>query len=222
MKLSKATLEILANFAVINPSIYLRSGNVISTKSVNNVTYAEAQIEDTIDADIGIYAVNEFLSTLGLFGSDFEIIADPADQEIKIKNARAQVKYTTVDPSVITFPEKTINFPVADVQFELKEEDLKRIMAAARTLRLPEIVVTQTDGKIVVKVVNSEDPSTNSYALEVAEYEGDNDFEFFVRVENMKMIDNTYKVLITKLGAIKFESEKVSYIVALERNSHFE
>ncbi|MGL4521370.1 MAG: LCP family protein [Bacilli bacterium] len=222
MKLSKSTLKVLSNFATINPSIFLKAGNVISTKSVNNVIYAEATITDTIDADIGIYSVSEFLSVLGLFGADFDIVADIADQQVKVSDNRSNVKYTLVDPSVITYPAKQLQFPVADVMFELKQEDLKSVVSAASALRLPEIVVTQANGKIIVKAVNSEDPSANNYAIEVADYEGTNDFEFFLRIENMKLIDDTYVVSITHLGAVQFEGKQAKYIIAIEKNSHFE
>lgn len=221
MKLSKNTLSILKNFASINPSMYLRQGNILTTKSVNNVIYAEATIDDVIDADIGIYDVSEFLSTLGLFGDDFEIHSDVADQEISIKDKRSSVKYSLVDPSVIVFPAKTVNFPVAEVHFELRNEDMTQILKAASTLGLPEIVITNANGKIVMKAVNSKDDSANSYALDIADYDGTNEFEFFISVENMKMVKGDYKVMIAKIGAIQFEGITSKYIIALESNSTF-
>lgn len=221
MKLSKNTLSILKNFASINPSMFLRQGNILTTKSVNNVIYAEATIDDVIDSDIGIYDVSEFLSTLGLFNDDFEIVAGVADQEIKIQDKRSSVKYSLVDPSVIVFPAKTVAFPVADVHFTLRSEDMTQIMKAASTLGLPEIMITNTNGKIVIKAVNSKDDTANSYALEVGDYDGTNDFEFFILVENMKMVKGDYKVMIAKIGAVQFEGVSSKYIIALESNSTF-
>lgn len=221
MKLSKNTLAILKNFAGINPSIYLRQGNILTTKSVNNVIYAEAKIDDVIDSDIGIYDVSEFLSTLSLFGDDFEIITNVSDQEIKIADKRSSVKYSLVDPSVITFPAKTVNLPVADVRFELRNEDMSQILKAAATLGLPEIVITHINSKIVIKAVNSKDISANSYALEIADYDGTNNFEFYISVDNLKMVKGDYKVLVAKIGAIQFEGLNTKYIVALEANSTF-
>lgn len=219
MKLSKASIAVLKNFASINPSIYLRKGNIILTKSLNNVIYAEAKIEDVIDADVGIYDVAEFLSTLGLFAEDVEIISVPQDLNVEIKDKRSKSKYTLVDPSVILYPQNKVTFPVADIQFELSQEDLKRIIDAAGTLGVPDLCITNANGKIVVKALSVKDPSANTYALEVADYDGDNNFEFYLAVENMKMIKESYKVLVCKMGAVMFEGTTASYVIALESNS---
>lgn len=221
MKLSKHTLNILKNFASINPSIYLRKGNIITTKSVNNVIYAEAKLDDVIDADIGIYDVSEFLSTLGLFNDDVEIAAQVADLQAEIRDHRSVVNYTLVDPSVIVYPAKAIDFPVADVQFQLRNEDFVQVLKASATLGLPEIIVTNAGGKIIIKAVDSKDSSANDYAIEVADYDGSNDFQFYISVENLRMVKGDYRVLISKLGAIKFEGTNTNYIVALEANSTF-
>ena len=219
MKLSKNTLAVLKNFAGINPSIYLRKGNVIATKSLNNVIYAEAKIEDVIDADVGIYDVSEFLSILGLFNTDFEVISKPQDLQAEIKDVRSRVKYTLVDPSVIVCPSKSVDFPPHDIQFDLKEELFDKLTKAASTLGLPDLVVTNVNGKIVMKAVNVKDPSANDYAIEVADYDGANKFEFYLAVENLKMVKSDFKVSISKLGATHFESENIRYIVALEANT---
>lgn len=219
MQFSKTSIAILKNFASINPSIYLRKGNMITTKSLNNVIYAEAVLTDVIDADVGIYDVAEFLSTLGLFAEDVEIVSVPQDLQVEIKDKRSKSKYTLVDPSVIVFPNKAVTFPVADVQFELTNEDLKRLTDAAGTLGLPDLCITAEDGKIVFKAVNVKDPSANTYALQVADYDGTNQFEFYLSVENMKMIKDTYKVMVCAKGAVKFEGTTASYVIALEATS---
>lgn len=219
MKLSKSTLAILKNFAGINPSIYLRKGNVISTKSLNNVIYAEAKIDDVIDADVGIYDVSEFLSILGLFNADFEIVSKTQDLQAKIQDSRSHVNYTLVDPSVIVCPTKSVDFPVADVHFEVKEELFDKLIKAASTLGLPDLVVTNVAGKIVLKAVKVKDPSANDFAIEVADYDGTNTFEFYISVENMKMVKSDYSVMISKLGAAQFTSSDIRYIVALEANT---
>ena len=54
MKFSKQTIDILKNFSQINSSIMLTKGSFIMTKSINSVVYAEAEIADVIDEDVGI------------------------------------------------------------------------------------------------------------------------------------------------------------------------
>ena len=47
MKLSKRTLDILKNFSVINPSLYVENGNKLYTISNSMTVIAEAKIEET-------------------------------------------------------------------------------------------------------------------------------------------------------------------------------
>ncbi|TEX94751.1 LCP family protein, partial [Campylobacter sp. US53] len=85
MKLSKTTIDILKNFSQINPSIMLSKGSFIMTKSINSVPYAEAEISDVIDEDIGIYDLNSFLNQVNLVGTDADIKHDLATGEIVIR-----------------------------------------------------------------------------------------------------------------------------------------
>ena len=222
MKLSKPTMNILKNFASINPSIYLRKGNVIATKSLDNNIYAEATIDDVIDADIGVYDVAEFLSIVGLFSADdVEIISKTADLQVQIKDKRSAVSYTVVDPSVIVFPAQYAKFPVADIHFELKEADLERLIKAATALGLPMINICNENDKIVARANDPKDPSANDYVLELADYDGTNTFNYALKVEALKMIKSDYHVQTFKNKAIKFEGETVSYIIAVESVSTF-
>ena len=222
MKLSKATLNILKNFASINPSIYLRKGSVIATKSIDNVIYAEAKIDDLIDADVGVYDVSEFLSIIGLFSADdVEIISKTADLEVQIKDKRSAVNYTVVDPSVIIFPAKYATFPAASVHFELSEADLERLIKAANALGLPEIQFSSEKGKIVAKAVDPKDESANDYVMELADYDGSNEFVYAMKVENMKMVKGNYHVQTFMDKAMKFEGENITYIIAVESTSTF-
>lgn len=224
MKLTKPTMNILKNFASINPSIYLRKGNVIATKSIDNNIYAEATIDDVIDADIGVYDVSEFLSIVGLFSADdVEIISNTTDMQVKIKDKRSAVSYTVVDPSVILFPDpaKYAKLPTADIQFELKEADLERLIKAASALGLPMINICNDGDKIVVKANDPKDPSANDYVLELADYDGPNTFNYALKVEALKLIKSDYHVHTFSNKAIKFEGDAVSYIIAVESVSTF-
>lgn len=222
MKLSKTTLNVLKNFSTINPSVYLRKGSVIATKSIDNVIYAEAKIDDVIDADIGVYDVSEFLSIINLFSADaVEIISNTADLEVQVKDTRSAVNYTVVDPSVIIYPAQYAKFPAASVHFELKEADLERLTKAASALGLPEIQFCSKGDKIVAKALDPKDASANDYVLEIADYDGTNTFMYALKVDNLKMVKGDYHVQTFQNKAIKFEGDKITYIVAVESTSTF-
>ena len=73
MKFSKESLATLKNFATINGGIVLKPGAFVMTRSVNGATYAEATLADEIDAEVGIYDLNAFLSILSLADENAEI-----------------------------------------------------------------------------------------------------------------------------------------------------
>lgn len=217
MKLSKSTLDILKNFASINPSALLKAGDLINTKSINNVIYAEAKLAEPLDEELGIYDLGEFLGIMNLLGEDAELTIQ--GDKLQIVNGRSKAKTNLSDASVIAHPKSALVLPVADVVFELKKEDYDKLNKAASMMSLTQLCFTAHNGKIVARGVRND--TDNNYSIEVADYDGTASFEFYVNFANLKLIDGDYKVMISKLGAVKFEGSLVNYIIALESNSKF-
>ncbi|WCZ66235.1 DNA polymerase [Yersinia phage MHG19] len=221
MKFSRETLNILKNFSTINSGIVLKKGNFIMTRAVNGTSYGEATIPDTVDIDVGIYDLNGFLGILGLVGEEAEISMD-TDGNILIKDARSEIFWPSADESTIPHPSKPIPFPVANVIFDLKGDDLQQLMRVSRGLAIDTLGVTTKDGKIIINGYNKSADSSSMrvlYSVEVGEYDGTNNFCFMINMANMKMQPADYKVLIAAQGAIKFEGSHASYVVALEADS---
>ena len=221
MKLSKETLAVMKNFSTINQGIMLRPGNFIMTKTVNNVCYAEATIADTISEELGIYDLNSFLAIMNLVGDDAEIEIDALTGNIQVSNGRIKINYPASDASVIVTPKKPIQMPVADVIFELKADDLKQITRLSRQMNVTRIAVTTENGRLFIKGSDEIDKSNpkEAYALDVGAYEGTGQFNFIINLENMKLIDSDYKVLISSKGAVRFETTNLAYVVAVELDS---
>ena len=59
MKLSDKTLTLLKNFSSINQSILFKHGSSLRTISVMKNILAEAQIDEEIPKDFGIYDLNQ-------------------------------------------------------------------------------------------------------------------------------------------------------------------
>ena len=62
MKLSEKTLNLLKNFSSINQSILFKKGSSLRTISVMKNILAEAQIDEDLPKDFGIYDLNQFLN----------------------------------------------------------------------------------------------------------------------------------------------------------------
>lgn len=221
MKFSKQTIDILKNFSQINPSIMLTKGSFIMTKSLNSVTYAEAQIPDVIDEDVGIYDLNSFLNMLNVVGIDSEIVHDITTGEIVIRGDKMKIVERSADPTTIAKPKKRLEMPVADLVFQITANDLDKLIKASRMMKLTDLSVEPIEGKLVITAKSKESAST--FSVEVGDYEGDNVFNFDIKIDNMQFINSDYKVEISAKGAAKFSSENgVAYVVVLEATSKFQ
>lgn len=219
MKLSKESITILKNFSTINPSIMLKPGTFIMTKSINGVSYAEATLPDEITEEMGIYELGAFLNIHNQFGEDSEITTNDTG-DIVISNKRAKVNISSSDASMIVTPLQRIKFPVANVIFDLKTADLQDINKVARLVGADVISITTREGRLFIDALNTNDNSAiPRYSLDIGEYEGGNTFSFVINLNNMKLIDDDYKVMVAAVGAVKFEGNHATYVVALEKAS---
>ena len=66
MELTSRTIDILRNFANINPNIVVAKGNILKTMSIKKNLVVTAVIEESFPTDFGIYDLSEFLSVLNL------------------------------------------------------------------------------------------------------------------------------------------------------------
>ena len=66
MKLSENTINLLKNFAGINPNMVFKAGSSIATIAEAKNIMASATVTETFPQEFGIYDLNEFLSTLTL------------------------------------------------------------------------------------------------------------------------------------------------------------
>jgi hypothetical protein len=219
IKLSKKTLEILKNFASINSNILVNPGNTITTISPVKNVLAEATVDEAFDVQFGVWDLNKFLGTISLFNDpEFEF----HDKYVTISGSNgSSVKYFYCEPKLLTTPTKKIQMPSSVVSFKLTQKNFTELQKAASVLQLPDIAVRSNDGRIELVALDKNDTTSNSYSVDVGET--DVDFEFFFKVENLKLINGDYSVEITEKIVSKFTHEtlNLSYWIALEPDSKY-
>ena len=221
MKLSDNTLTLLKNFSNINQSILFKQGKSLRTISVMKNILAEATINEELPKDFGIYDLNQFLNGLSLHNNpdlDFE-----NDNFVVIKEGRSRSKYFFADPNVIVKPpEKSIELPTEDVSFELKTEQLDKLLKAAGIYQLPDLAVIGENGVVKLVVRDKKNDTSNDYAVVVGETEGN--FVFNFKVENIKLIPGSYDVVVSQKLLSKFTCREhdLTYYIALEPDSTYE
>ena len=221
IKLSKKTLDILKNFASINSNILVNPGKVISTISPVKNVLAEATVEEEFDVQFGVWDLNKFLGTISLFADpEFEF----HDKYVVISGSNgASVKYFYCEPKLLTTPTKKIQMPPAVVSFTLTNKVFVELQKAASVLQLPDIAVRSNGGRVELVALDKADATSNNYSVDVGKNEEDSDFEFYFKVENLKMLPGDYAVEITEKIVSKFThtSLDLSYWIALEPDSKY-
>ena len=222
MKLSSNTTSVLKNFATINQNLVIKEGNSIATMSAMKNIVAKAEVEETFPQEIAIYDLNEFLGALSLFTSP---ILDFNDSYVMISEETkptTKMNYFYSDPSVVTSPSKMITMPSEEVKFTMSNDDLSKLKRAAGAIGAPDMVLERKDGTSSITVKDKKNDTANKYSLDI-DTDGDGEFNFFFKVENMKLLEGTYDVVISSknISHYKKKSSDIEYWIALEPESTY-
>ena len=222
MKLSEHTISVLKNFASINQNLVIREGSELQTMSAMKNIVARSGVEENFPKEMAIYDLNEFLAALSLFSSP---VLEFDEQYVTIKeesNPTNSLKYFYSDPSVVTSPQKMITMPSEEIKFTMDKEDLLKLKRAAGAIGAPDMVLERKDGTSSITVKDKKNDTANNYSLDV-NTNGDGEFNFFFKVENMKLLDGTYDVEISSknISHYKNKSFDIEYWIALEPESTY-
>ena len=219
MKLSEHTISVLKNFASINQNLVIREGSELQTMSAMKNIVARSGVEENFPKEMAIYDLNEFLAALSLFSSP---VLEFDEQYVTIKeesNPTNSLKYFYSDPSVVQSPSKTITMPSEDITFELTSGDLSKMKRASAVIGAPDMVLENTDEpfKSILNAIDKKNDTANNYSLDIST-NGDGQFKFYFKVENLKLMDGSYDVSVSSRNISNFKSKNsdVEYWIALE------
>tara|TARA_B100000902_G_scaffold184452_1_gene177038 strand:- start:573 stop:1268 length:696 start_codon:yes stop_codon:yes gene_type:complete len=229
MNLSNDTLNVLKNFASINPNIVFQPGQKLKTISESKTIMAQADIVEDMPKEFGIYDLNEFLSVFNLIenpGLEFEdksVLVSTAEGGSQISNNQ-KVRYYFSETDILTSPSKDIQMPSSELGVNLSEDILNQIRKAAAVLGHTELSLNGTNGLVTASVVNTQDSTSNSYTIELDKDNScKNDFNFIVSIPNLKLLPGDYFVSISSKLISNWTNSNypIEYFIALEKNSTF-
>lgn len=227
MKFENRTLQILKNYASINPSLQFKAGSsegsTLCTMSPNKTVMAKSKIKEIVPSDFAIYDLSRFLGVLTLFDSP-DISLDAT--QLSISGNNRKVQYTYADPKMIVSPgDKEIKLPDPEISFALESDVLHSVIKAMGVLSLPEIAITGKDGKIQVQALDSKNPTSDAYSVNVTSpiYSIDTNAEFkmIFLAENIKILPENYTLTISSKGIAHFKGDDIEYWVATESSSTY-
>jgi hypothetical protein len=216
MRISKDTMAVLRNFASINQNLLIKEGNVLNTINVQKNVIASATVAETFPKQFGIYDTNEFLGIISAFN---EPELEFKDKYVVFKEGGSSVKFYAADESVLTVPQKKVVFPASDIEFDLSAQQLSTIQKMASVLRAVDVSVVGKDGTLSIVIGDLKNATANSYNLELSTT--DKEFTANLKIENLKLMSQDYKVSISSKKISRFTSvdDKMTVYVALESTS---
>ena len=218
MQLSEQTIEVLKNFANVNPNLVVSAGSNLKTISEAKNIMASADVAETFDDGFGIYDLSDFLSA-------FNLIDNPTleftDNAVKIKNDTSSVEYRFANVEILTQPAKSVTMPEPDLTLNLSADDISQIKRAAGALGHPVLSLSVVDNSIVAKVCDPNNPTANTWSKiiptdRIDDWEG---FDYQFLISNLKLIPGDYEVSISNKLISSWKNPVVEYWIALEKTS---
>jgi hypothetical protein len=217
MKITTNTVNVLKNFAKINPSILIQEGNTLKTMSPSKTIMAKAIIDTEFPKRFAIYNLDRFISTASLFTDpNFDF----GERTVTIKEGERKTDYVYADENTISkMPEREINLPSIDVTVTLTNANLKEVEKAGGVLGLPEILIVGDGVNVYLQAADSKNPSGDVFSVKI----GDNTktFKAIFKTENIKIIPGDYEVNISARGISHFSGKEAEYWIAVEQSSTF-
>ncbi len=222
MKLSSNTTMVLKNFATINQNLVIKEGSELLTMSSMKNIVAKATVEENFPKEFAIYDLNEFLASLSIFKSP---VLEFEEQYLTIKEEdqpHKKLTYFYSDPSVVQSPTKTITMPSEEVKFHLDINKLLEMKRAAGVIGSPDMVLQKSSGNSSLLVKDKKNDTANNYSSDI-KTDGDGEYKFFFKVENLKLFDGDYDVKISSKNISHFKNDKsnIEYWIALEPESTY-
>lgn len=220
MKLSESTINILKNFSTINPSILVKPGSTLQTIApVSRSIYAKAVVEESFPQQFALHELNTFLGVTSLFKDpDFEF----DDKQVTIKSENQAVEYTLAEPSmVIAPPDRELVLADPEFEFELKPDDITRLIRAAGVLKLQNAAIwTDSERKVKLSVFDEKQTTRNTFNIDIGT--SPHDFKMVLQIEHLvKIMPKSYNVKLSSKRMVKLESDNLFYFIACEASSKF-
>ena len=218
MKFSDYTLTVLKNFASINSGIVLEKGNVIRTMHPDKAILVEAEIEETIPVESGIYDLNQFLGCVTTMNKPDLTFKD---NSIVMSDDSFSLDYRTCSTSLILRPgSKSITLTDPDAKFNLTSSTLTKILRLASMNNLPNLSLMSKSGELYLQVHDKANDSATVVKTKLVDVHQGDDFTATFKTEYLhsKVIPDDYfvEVKFDAFAKLTSKSNKLVYFIALD------
>jgi hypothetical protein len=215
------TIKVLSNFATINNGLVVKTGNEIRTMTEGKTVLAEATLPNTFPVDFAIYDLRQLLNFASVLFD--KPTMEFFSQYVTMSNSNEQTKIFYCKPELIASPSKRITMPSEDITFQVSEDTLKKITKSASILGVDDLSIHSSgDDEVVIEVLDKTNSSTNTWSSK-STGTFKSDFNLFMKISNLKLLEGDYQVTISNKGLTCFKhvNNDVRYYIAAEADSKF-
>jgi len=231
VKLSKGTQDILRNFSTINKSILIEKGRLVSTMSINKNIIGITQVRESFPVDMAIYDLPLFLGAISLFKTPMLYFPDDKKVIIYDEDTKGKTTFYYCDPEIIStrVPDTFEgNIPDKELYFTLPQADLRQLEQAAKVYGVEDLCIYGYAEEYSICVRDKKNETSNVFSLPLKDVKFEDsasvtperkEFCYCFKMENLKLIEGTYHVCISRKNVANFSSlnnSDLNYFVALE------
>jgi len=109
--------------------------------------------------------------------------------------------------------------PECEVKFNLSSDTLSTVTKAAAVIGAPDMALESGS----LKVTDKKNDTANNYALDLDVDSQSDNYKFWFKVENLKLIQGSYDVQVSSKNISHFKNStgNVEYFIALEPESAY-
>jgi len=142
---------------------------------------------------------------------------------IRDEKKKTEVTYHYSEPRLLTTVNKEINMPESVVDCTITQDILNDILRASSVLQVNDIAIRPNDDSLEIVALDKTDVTTNNYSIDLGDIPSHDDFNFYFKAENLKMLPGDYDVKITDkvISQFKKVNDDLTYWIALESDSQY-
>lgn len=217
MKISQRTLDILKNYAMINPGIVVTPGNILRTIHPLEAMQACATVQEKFEQEFAIGNLPRFLSVISLFKEpDFTFNKN----SVLIKEGKQEVEYVYSDKEVVVYQADDPPIYTSDIAFKIQNQVLTSISKALSIMQLQKLAIIGDGKKLILRGVDNKGISADTFSYDITETT--ENFYALLSIEYIKFVDNDYDVIQNPKGATMFKSSDITYWVANDKFEQYD
>ena len=110
--------------------------------------------------------------------------------------------------------------PSKEVTFDMSSSELSKIKRAAGVINAPDLVLEKNGSGSFLTAKDKKNDTANNYSTDITT-NGDGNFKFYFKTENLKLIPGSYDVTVSSKNISHFKNGKTQYWIALEPESSY-